>query len=156
MLEKICLKVKIDGDSRYQKVGDRKGSENKPICGNCANLLFMYCRCTSFQNLSLSEQWLATWSLRMDTNVFASLPNAFGRNVRSKLCGKYVSRMQHVRLKITSRRCKNEGGMLLASAGLHHNDNHLDFSKRKLNLKYNSGKHLLKWNRKTGDNDWCR
>ena len=28
------LKVKIDGDSRYQKVGDRKGSKNKPICRN--------------------------------------------------------------------------------------------------------------------------
>ena len=26
------LKVKIDGDSRYQKVGGCKGSKNKPIC----------------------------------------------------------------------------------------------------------------------------
>ena len=25
-------KVKIDGDSRYQKVGDRKGSKKKPRC----------------------------------------------------------------------------------------------------------------------------
>ena len=29
---RIYLKVKIDGDSRYQKVGDRRGTENKPIC----------------------------------------------------------------------------------------------------------------------------
>ena len=28
----IYLKVKIDGDSRYQKVGDCKGAKNKPIC----------------------------------------------------------------------------------------------------------------------------
>ena len=32
--EAVCiyLKVKIDGDSRYQKVGHRKGTETKPIC----------------------------------------------------------------------------------------------------------------------------
>jgi len=120
------------------------------------HLLFMYCRCTSFKTSPGTVRTVGDErSLRMDTNGFASLPSALERNVLGKLCGKYVSRMQHVRLKIT-RRCKNEGGMLLASEGFRHNDNRLDFSKRKLNLKYNSGKHLLKWNRKTGDNDWCR
>ena len=77
-------------------------------------------------------------------------PRAPLEGMYCKLCGKYVSRMQHVRLKITSRRCKNEGGPLLSSEGFHHNDNRLDFLERQLNLKYNSGKHLLKWNRKTG------
>ena len=44
----------------------------------------------------------------------------------------------------------NEGGTLLSSEGFHRNDNRLGFLQRQLNLKYNSGKHLLKWSRKTG------
>ena len=64
------------------------------------HLLFKYCRCTSFKSSPRS----------LDTNGANRVPafGAFGRNVRSKLCGKYVSRMQHVRLKVT-RRCKKWG-----------------------------------------------
>ena len=52
--------------------------------------------------------------------------------------------------KDNKNRCLKEGGALLDNEGFHHNENHLDFLERQLNEKYNTAKHLLLWNRKTG------
>lgn len=39
---------------------------------------------------------------------------------------------------------------MLEQEGFHHNENHLDLLERELNLKYNTAKHVLLWNRRTG------
>ena len=67
-----------------------------------------------------------------------------------RLCGKYTNNMKHIRLKITKNRCAKEGGVMLEQEGFHHNENHLDLLERELNLKYNTAKHVLLWNRRTG------
>ncbi|CAE7235511.1 unnamed protein product [Symbiodinium sp. CCMP2592] len=69
-----------------------------------------------------------------------------------RLCGKFTSNTQHVRLKITSKPCTQRGGPVLASEGFLSNDNRLDQLERELNMKYNRAKHLLHWNRKLGKN----
>ena len=42
------------------------------------------------------------------------------------------------------------GGEILANEGFYHKDNRLDQLERELNIRYNLGKHLLHWNRRTG------
>ena len=67
-----------------------------------------------------------------------------------RLCGKHTALAKHVRLKITRQPCANQGGEILAREGFYHNDNRLDQLERELNIRYNLGKHLLHWNRRTG------
>ena len=67
-----------------------------------------------------------------------------------RLCGNHTALAKHVRLKITRQPCANQGGEILEREGFYHNDNRLDQLERELNIRYNLGKHLLHWNRRTG------
>ena len=67
-----------------------------------------------------------------------------------RLCGKFISYTEHVRLKITSKPCTQKDGPILASEGFLSNDKGLDKLERELNMKYNKARHLLHWNRKVG------
>ena len=67
-----------------------------------------------------------------------------------RLCGKFTSYTEHVRLKITSKPCTQTDGPILACEGYSSNDNRLDKLERELNMKYNKARHLLHWNRKVG------
>ena len=73
-----------------------------------------------------------------------------GPGIWCRRCGKYVQRLQHIRLKITGQPCDHPNGPLLHNEGYSRSSSRLDTLERELNVKYNRGKHLLLWNRKVG------
>ena len=77
-------------------------------------------------------------------------PRTGGGGFWCRLCGKFISYTEHVRLKITSKPCTQKDGPILASEGFLSNDKGLDKLERELNMKYNKARHLLHWNRKVG------
>ena len=77
-------------------------------------------------------------------------PRDTGSGLWCRRCGKYVQRLEHVRLKITGQPCDHPNGPLLHSEGYSRSSARLDALERELNLKYNRGRHMLLWNRKVG------
>ena len=77
-------------------------------------------------------------------------PRDTGSGLWCRRCGKYVQRLEHVRLKITGQPCDHPNGPLLHSEGYSRSSVRLDALERELNLKYNRGRHMLLWNRKVG------
>ena len=100
-----------------------------------------------------SQPSTGTQVLRGDTikeNGHLLAARETGPGVWCKRCGKYVSLLKHVRLKITKFPCKHPGGVELQSEGHNTSVSRLDQLEREMNLKYNNGGHVLKWNRKLG------
>lgn len=64
-----------------------------------------------------------------------------------KKCGKYVTLLKHIRLKITSKPCEAPEGQWLEKEGFH--KGRVEEAERDLNEKYNNG-HTLEWNHKFG------
>ncbi|CAK0878634.1 unnamed protein product [Prorocentrum cordatum] len=68
-------------------------------------------------------------------------------------CGKFVQRTQHVRLKITGRRCEFPDlppERWLQREGQRQAESRLDQLWRDTEERYNKGGHVLTWNRRTG------
>ncbi|CAK0853302.1 unnamed protein product [Prorocentrum cordatum] len=75
------------------------------------------------------------------------------QGVWCRKCGKYVQRLQHVRLKITSAPCTAADlpeERWLQTKGHRQSTTRLDKLERQLHENYNSGGHTLTWNRQTG------
>lgn len=71
-------------------------------------------------------------------------------------CGKHVSNLKHIRLKITKSKCLFEHktpAEYLSQPGLMTSEHRLDLAFEELVTKYNAGGHVLSWNRKLGKKD---
>ena len=71
-------------------------------------------------------------------------------------CGKHVSNLKHIRLKITKSKCLFEHktpAEYLSQPGLMTSEHRLDLAFEELVTKYNAGGHVLSWNRKLGKQD---
>ena len=86
-------------------------------------------------------------------NGHALAPRKDAEGVWCRKCGKYVQRLQHVRLKITGAPCTAADlpeERWLQTEGHRQSTTNLDKLERELHEKYNSGGHTLTWNRQTG------
>ena len=71
-------------------------------------------------------------------------------------CGKHVSNLKHIRLKITKSKCLFEHktpAEYLSQPGLMTSEHRLDLAFEELLTKYSAGGHVLSWNRKLGKKD---
>ena len=78
---------------------------------------------------------------------------ADGIGVFCKKCGKHVTNLGHIKLKITGKRCEFEHvppSQYVDQPGKHNNQNRLQKAFQDMNEKYNKGNHVLEWNYKVG------
>jgi hypothetical protein len=89
----------------------------------------------------------------MAENGHMLAPRQGAEGVWCRKCGKYVQRLQHVKLKITSKTCPAADlpeEQWLPSEGSMRAESRLDALAAELDSKYNRGGHDLVWNRKLG------
>jgi hypothetical protein len=78
---------------------------------------------------------------------------ADGIGVFCQKCGKHVTDLGHIKLKITGKRCEFEHvspSQYVDQPGKHNNQNRLQKAFQDMNEKYNKGNHVLEWNYKVG------
>lgn len=75
---------------------------------------------------------------------------ASGPGIWCMRCGKFTSMLKRVRLKITRLPCTNPHGPVLQQEGHNMAESRLDRLEHELNEQYNTGGHVLQWNRKIG------
>ena len=78
---------------------------------------------------------------------------ADGIGVFCQKCGKHVTNLGHIKLKITGKRCEFEHvspSQYVDQPGKHNNQNRLQKAFQDMNEKYNKGNHVLEWNYKVG------
>jgi hypothetical protein len=105
-----------------------------------------------YKNLEQTGQSNDATPMR-DDNGHTLAPRRGNEGVYCVKCGKYVSRMKHIRLKITSRPCQMKDlprDKWLQQEGASRNEARYDQLETELQEKYNKGGHTLSWNRCIG------
>jgi hypothetical protein len=102
-------------------------------------------------NVEASASASSDFKLHENGHVLANREGKAGLWCRK--CGRFVARVIHVRLKITSKPCPFKDlpeSKWLAKEGAATSEARLDLAEKELQDKYNKGGHELRWNRKLG------
>ena len=92
-------------------------------------------------------------SAQFEENGHVLEPRVGQEGVWCRKCGKFVTRLKHVRLKITGSKCVQKDlpvGEWLQAEGFFRSGARLDALQQEMQRKYNTGGHILQWNRKLG------